>query len=304
MTDNQLPSCARRRASAVARIVATATCRSLPRWQRVGALACGLALAVVAPSASAQSTTANTARNGDYIVAVVNQELVTAGEVQQRLDRIRAEAARSQATLPPAPALRQQVVNALIEERVQITNARESGVKLDEAEVDRAVSSVALQNQLTLPQLRQKLRQDGLDYAKFRANLRDQIRKERLPKRRLVIRDLLRLEYRNLYYSTDKPDSHTLRVRNRIETLWPINRHKITDDGTVYLSADWEWFIPADDPSERYANRQRIRAGAGYRRSAAWSFEALYVWDRSRNTVDEPFTATDHAAELTMKRVW
>jgi hypothetical protein len=136
------------------------------------------------------------------------------------------------------------------------------------------------------------------------SNLRDQIRKERLPKRRLVIRDLLRLEYRNLYYSTDKPDSHTLRVRNRIETLWPINRHKITDDGTVYLSADWEWFIPADDPSERYANRQRTRAGAGYRRSAAWSFEALYVWDRSRNTVDEPFTATDHAAELTMKRVW
>ena len=188
MTDIQLPSCARRRASAVAGIAATATCRSLPRWQRVGALACGLALAVVAPSASAQSTTANTPRNGDYIVAVVNQELVTAGEVQQRLDRIRAEAARSQATLPPAPALRQQVVNALIEERVQVTDARESGVKLDEAEVDRAVSSVALQNQLTLPQLRQKLRQDGLDYAKFRANLRDQILVERVREREVMER--------------------------------------------------------------------------------------------------------------------
>jgi len=188
MTDNQLPSCARRRASAVAGIAATATFRSLPRWQRAGALACGLALAAVAPSASAQSTTANLPRNGDYIVAVVNQELVTAGEVQQRLDRIRAEAARSQATLPPAPALRQQVVNALIEERVQVTNARESGVKLDEAEVDRAVSSVALQNQLTLPQLRQKLRQDGLDYAKFRANLRDQILVERVREREVMER--------------------------------------------------------------------------------------------------------------------
>jgi len=188
MTDIQLPSCARRRASAVAGIAATATFRSLPRWQRAGALACGLALAAVAPSASAQSTTANPPRNGDYIVAVVNQELVTAGEVQQRLDRIRAEAARSQATLPPAPALRQQVVNALIEERVQVTNARESGVKLDEAEVDRAVSSVALQNQLTLPQLRQKLRQDGLDYAKFRANLRDQILVERVREREVMER--------------------------------------------------------------------------------------------------------------------
>src|SRR4051812_23868081 len=188
MTDTQLPSCARRRASAVAGIAATATFRSLHRWQRAGALACGLALTAVAPSASAQSTTANTPRNGDYIVAVVNQELVTAGEVQQRLDRIRAEAARSQAALPPAPALRQQVVNALIEERVQVTNARESGVKLDEAEVDRAVSSVALQNQLTMPQLRQKLRQDGLDYAKFRANLRDQILVERVREREVMER--------------------------------------------------------------------------------------------------------------------
>jgi hypothetical protein len=136
------------------------------------------------------------------------------------------------------------------------------------------------------------------------SNLREDVGKERQPKRRLVLRDLLRLEYRNLYYSTDKPDSHTLRVRNRIETLWPINRHKITDNGTAYLSADWEWFIPADDPSERYANRQRIRTGVGYRRSATWTFEALYVWDRSRNTIDEPFTTTDHAIDLTMKRVW
>jgi len=138
----------------------------------------------------------------------------------------------------------------------------------------------------------------------FLSNLRDQVEKERMPKRRLVLRDLLRLEYRNLYYSTDKPDSHTLRLRNRIETLWPINRQKITDAGAMYIAADWEWFMPVDDPSERYATRQRIRTGVGYRRSSIWSFSALYVWDRSRNTVDQPFTTSDQAINLTMKRVW
>ena len=136
------------------------------------------------------------------------------------------------------------------------------------------------------------------------SNLRDDLHKERQPRRRLVLRDLLRFEYRNLTYSTDKPDSHTVRFRNRIETLWPVNRHKITDDGAAYLMADWEFFIPLDDPSERYANRQRIRGGVGYRRSLAWRFEALYVWNRSRNTIDEPFATTDHAIDLTMKRVW
>ena len=136
------------------------------------------------------------------------------------------------------------------------------------------------------------------------SNLRQEIVKERRPKRRLVLRDLVRLEWRNLYYSTDKPDSSTVRLRNRFETLWPINQPRITDNGALYLAADWEWFIPVDDPDERFANRQRVRAGIGYRRSSAWRFEARYVWNRSRNTIDEPFTSTDHAIDLTMKRVW
>jgi hypothetical protein len=57
-------------------------------------------------------------------------------------------------------------------------------------------------------------------------------------------------------------------------------------------------------PCERFANRQRVRAGIGYRRNVAWRFEARYVWNRSRNTINEPFTSTDHSLELTMKRVW
>jgi hypothetical protein len=136
------------------------------------------------------------------------------------------------------------------------------------------------------------------------SNLRNDLEKERRPMRRLVLRDLVRLEWRNLYYSTDKPDASTLRLRNRFETQWPLNRGKITDNGAASLAADWEWFIPVDDPAERFANSQRIRTGLSYRHSFAWRFEALYVWNRSRNTIDEPFTTHDHAIDLTMKRVW
>jgi hypothetical protein len=136
------------------------------------------------------------------------------------------------------------------------------------------------------------------------SNLRQEIVKERRPKRRLVLRNLARVEWRNLYYSTDKPDSSTVRFRTRFETLWPINRGKITDDGATYVNADWEWFIPVDEPAERFASRQRIRAGLGYRRTFAWRFEAMYVWNRSRDTLDKPFTTTDHVIDLTMKRAW
>jgi peptidyl-prolyl cis-trans isomerase SurA len=128
------------------------------------------------------------AQRGDYIVAVVNQELVTASEVQQRLARIREEAARNRTPLPPAPALRKQVLDALVDERVLVTNARESGARVDEPELDRAVANVAQQNQMTMPQLRERLKQEGMSYAKFRDNIRDQILVERVREREVVSR--------------------------------------------------------------------------------------------------------------------
>ena len=64
------------------------------------------------------------------------------------------DAARSKRSCRRRPVLRQQVLDALIDERVLVTNARDSGVKVDEAELDRAVANVALQNQMTMAQLR------------------------------------------------------------------------------------------------------------------------------------------------------
>ena len=128
------------------------------------------------------------AQPGDYIVAVVNQELVTASEVQQRVARVQEEAARNRATLPPLPALRKQVLESLIDERVLVTNARETGARIDDPEIDRAVANVATQNQMTLPQLRERLRREGIPFAKFRENIRDQIMVERVREREVVSR--------------------------------------------------------------------------------------------------------------------
>jgi peptidyl-prolyl cis-trans isomerase SurA len=119
----------------------------------------------------------------DYIVAVVNQELVTNAELQGRIARIREDAAQSKAQLPPPTELRKQVLDALINERVQVTNAREVGPKIDEAELDRAVNNVAVQNQMSMQQLRARLQQQGLAYATFRNNVKDQLLVERVRER-------------------------------------------------------------------------------------------------------------------------
>lgn len=126
-------------------------------------------------------------RSGDYIAVIVNQEVVTAGELERRIARAVADAGTG-ARLPPEPELRRLALDALIDERVMISNARESGMRVDEAEIDRAVQSIAAQNQLTLPVLRERLRAEGTDYQRFRANVRDQIMIERLREREVYQR--------------------------------------------------------------------------------------------------------------------
>ena len=143
-----------------------------------------LLIAAAVPAVQAQSRS-TPVRTGDYIVAVVNQELVTASELQARISRVRDDAARQRASLPPEEQLRREVLDALIDERVQLTHARDSGVRIDDAELDRAVNNVAVQNQITMTQLRERLRRAGVTrYAEVADKAPDLL--ERFTKRQLT----------------------------------------------------------------------------------------------------------------------
>jgi hypothetical protein len=136
------------------------------------------------------------------------------------------------------------------------------------------------------------------------SNLENDLLKERRPRRRLVLRDLLRLEWRNLYYSNDTPDSFGFRLRDRVELFYPVTRASLTDDGATYVLSDVEWFWTTQDLDERFASKQRARIGVGHRRSYAWRYEAVYVWDRSRHASTDGFTKADSAIDLRVRRVW
>jgi hypothetical protein len=136
------------------------------------------------------------------------------------------------------------------------------------------------------------------------SNIANAYLKERRPKRRFVVRDLLRLEWRNFHYSDETLDSASFRLRNRFEMLYPFNRPRISDNGAIYALGDVELFSTTQDLKERFASKQRVRVGGGYRRNYPWRFEALYVWDRSRHEADEPFVKGDQALDIRFRRVW
>ncbi|MGS0757381.1 SurA N-terminal domain-containing protein, partial [Roseateles sp. GG27B] len=125
---------------------------------------------------------------GDYIAAVVNQDVVAASEVLLRTEKLRQEAKQRGEVMPDTATLHKQAMEALIEDRVLVTNARETGAKVDEPELDRVVGNVAAQNKLTMEQLRARLKLDGVDYRSFRENLRDQLMTERVREREVQSR--------------------------------------------------------------------------------------------------------------------
>ena len=128
---------------------------------------------------------------------------------------------------------------------------------------------------------------------------------EQLPKRRVVIRDLVRWEWRRFSYSDGAPSSSSGRLRNRLEFLFPINRPNLPDDGTIDAIADWEWFVPLSDPNMNGSPAGAVTGEASVTgTNRHWQTAALYIRTNSRNTIDEPFTTSENVLDLQLKRVW
>lgn len=118
----------------------------------------------------------------DYIVAIVNQEPITHTDVDKRVSRIQ-DTNKAGNRLPPTEELRQQVLDALIDEKVQISYARTIGMDVGDAEVDGAIENIAAQNQLSMRDLKQRMEADGLNFQRYRSSLREQLLLQRLRER-------------------------------------------------------------------------------------------------------------------------
>jgi peptidyl-prolyl cis-trans isomerase SurA len=111
----------------------------------------------------------------DYIVAVVNSEPITNNEVRLATQRLLQQLTQQGRKTPDHQELARQVLERLINEKVQIQLARESGIRVDEATIDQAEQNIARQNQMPVTELRRQLVQDGVPLSQFRAQLQEQL---------------------------------------------------------------------------------------------------------------------------------
>ncbi|MGH8780932.1 peptidylprolyl isomerase [Paraburkholderia sp.] len=151
---------------------------------RMATLAAGL-VAVVSflPAAPALAQALSAADNGqtvDTIAAVVNDGVITQRELDQRVSLITRRLNQQNAPVPPADQMLQQVLNQMVLERVQLQKAREDGINVDDAAVQRTLERLAQANNMTLDIYRSRIEAQGVPWSTFTNDARTELVLQRL----------------------------------------------------------------------------------------------------------------------------
>lgn len=130
----------------------------------------------------------------DHIEVVVNDDVITRHELEVRLATVVAQLKKRNTPLPDKSILEKQVLERMIAELLQSQFAKESGLRIDDVQLDRALGRIAQQNKFaTLADFRANLEKEGVDFKRFREEIRNEIISVRLRERevesKLVISD-------------------------------------------------------------------------------------------------------------------
>lgn len=119
----------------------------------------------------------------DRIVAIVNKEVITLSELNEAVGMAERELRRRGTPVPERSVLEHQMLERLILNKAQLQLARNSGLRIDELQLDRAVQRIAESNKMTLADFRQVLERDGVSFDAWREQVREQMLLTRLRER-------------------------------------------------------------------------------------------------------------------------
>ncbi|AJX27452.1 survival protein SurA [Burkholderia pseudomallei] len=144
---------------------------------RFAAVASGLvaSLITVAPSASAQALRAQGASLADEVVAVVNNDVITGRELDQRVGLIARRLQQQKAPVPPTDQLRAQVLNQMVLERIQVQRAKDDGIVVDNATVQATLGRLAQANGMQLDQYKARIEAQGVPWDLFVRDARTEL---------------------------------------------------------------------------------------------------------------------------------
>lgn len=111
----------------------------------------------------------------DQIAAIVNDEVITRGELELRYQTVMRQLQKQSTQPPPREQLLKQTLERMVTERALLQHARSSGIRVDPAQIERAVQRIAEQNKLSVEELKSALARDGVSFERFRENISNEI---------------------------------------------------------------------------------------------------------------------------------
>ena len=119
----------------------------------------------------------------DRIVAVINEDVITRRDLDDRVRVVLTQLRQQNTPAPAVDVLEKQVLERMIYSRVQLQFAKETGLRVDDGQLDKAIARIAEDNKISLAQMRATLEKDGVSFVKFREDIRDEIVMSRLRER-------------------------------------------------------------------------------------------------------------------------
>lgn len=119
----------------------------------------------------------------DFIVAVVNSEPVTNNEVRARLIRYEQRLASMGAPMPSRLELTREILEDVINEKLQLQRARDSNIRVDDRTIEAGIQNFANQNKVSVAELRARTSADGVGFAQIRRDIQNQLLIQKLRER-------------------------------------------------------------------------------------------------------------------------
>lgn len=173
-----------------------------------------LAMGVGAHAAAADAERERQSLSLDRVVAIVNTDVITRLELDDQVKLATRQLVRQGTPLPQRDLLEKQLLERMITTRVLRQVGQESGVRVDDTQLERAIGRMAQENKLTPEQFRAAMRDDGIDYDRFREDIRGEIMVSRLRERevdgRLVVSDAEIANYLAAQKATGRDEEYSL----------------------------------------------------------------------------------------------
>ncbi|HTP47365.1 MAG TPA: peptidylprolyl isomerase [Casimicrobiaceae bacterium] len=119
----------------------------------------------------------------DRVIAIVNDEAITQYDLDDAKRVVVEQLKRQKVAQPPNDVLDKQILERLITERAMLQYAKDNGIKVDDAQVERTIQRIAEDNKMTVDDVRKSLARDNISYAKYRDDIRNEIVVQRVRER-------------------------------------------------------------------------------------------------------------------------